>query len=49
MPLITSSGAALSRAMGGIETPRKDHLIKLSKRLDEAANKYGEDVLRLLG
>ncbi|QTL92309.1 replication endonuclease [Aeromonas jandaei] len=36
-------------AMGGIETPRKDHLIKLSKRLDEAANKYGEDVLRLLG
>ncbi|NKD14634.1 replication endonuclease [Aeromonas caviae] len=35
--------------MGGIETPRKDHLIKLSKRLDEAANKYGEDVLRLMG
>ncbi|MFM5811243.1 replication endonuclease [Aeromonas veronii] len=36
-------------AMGGIETPRKDHLIKLSKRLDEGANKYGEDVLRLMG
>lgn len=36
-------------AMGGIETPRKDHLIKLSKRLDVAANKYGEDVLRLMG
>ncbi|MCR4453786.1 replication endonuclease [Aeromonas salmonicida] len=36
-------------AMGGIETPRKDHLIKLSKRLDAAANKYGEDVLRLMG
>ncbi|MGU5714900.1 replication endonuclease [Aeromonas taiwanensis] len=35
--------------MGGIDTPRKDHLIKLSKRLDEAANKYGEDVLRLMG
>ncbi|MFQ2050977.1 replication endonuclease [Aeromonas veronii] len=36
-------------AMGGIETPRKDHQIKLSKRLDVAANKYGEDVLRLMG
>ncbi|WP_439837209.1 replication endonuclease [Aeromonas enteropelogenes] len=36
-------------AMGGIETPRKDHLVKLSKRLDKAANKYGEDVLRLMG
>ncbi|MFM5115159.1 replication endonuclease [Aeromonas hydrophila] len=36
-------------AMGGIETPRKEHLIRLSKRLDEAANKYGEDVIKLLG
>ncbi|MGS4930376.1 replication endonuclease [Aeromonas sp. 25-281] len=36
-------------AMGGIDLPRKEHLIRLSKRLDEAANKYGEDVLRLMG
>lgn len=36
-------------AMGGIDAPRKEHLIRLSKRLDEAANKYGEDVLKLLG
>lgn len=36
-------------AMGGIDLPRKQHLIRLSKRLDEAANKYGEDVLRLMG
>ena len=36
-------------AMGGINTPRKEHLIRLSKRLDQAANKYGEDVLKLLG
>lgn len=36
-------------AMGGINLPRKEHLIRLSKRLDEAANKYGEDVLRLMG
>ena len=37
------------KAMGGIDAPRKEHLIRLSKRLDEAANKYGEDVLKLLG
>lgn len=36
-------------AMGGIDLPRKEHLIRLSKRLDEAANKYGEDVLKLMG
>ncbi|WFC12693.1 replication endonuclease [Aeromonas salmonicida] len=36
-------------AMGGIDAPRKEHLIRLSKRLDEAANKYGEDVIKLLG
>ncbi|MFG0835476.1 replication endonuclease [Aeromonas bivalvium] len=36
-------------AMGGIEAPRKEHLIRLSKRLDAGANKYGEDVLRLMG
>ncbi|WP_323951291.1 replication endonuclease [Aeromonas veronii] len=41
--------ARFVEAMGGIDTPRKDHLIKLSKRLDVAANKYGEDVLRLMG
>ncbi|MCF5838769.1 replication endonuclease [Aeromonas veronii] len=44
-----NSWARFVEAMGGIETPRKDHLIKLSKRLDEGANKYGEDVLRLMG
>ena len=36
-------------AMGGIDAPRKEHLIRLSKRMDEAANKYGEDVIKLLG
>ncbi|MGL6487991.1 replication endonuclease [Aeromonas hydrophila] len=36
-------------AMGGIDLPRKEHLIRLSKRLDKAANKYGEDVLKLMG
>ncbi|WP_440893691.1 replication endonuclease [Aeromonas dhakensis] len=36
-------------AMGGIDLPRKEHLIRLSKRLDEAANKYREDVLKLMG
>ncbi|MBL0660560.1 replication endonuclease [Aeromonas dhakensis] len=36
-------------AMGGINLPRKEHLIRLSKRLDEAANKYGEDALKLMG
>lgn len=36
-------------AMGGIDLLRKEHLIRLSKRLDEAANKYGEDVLKLMG
>ena len=36
-------------AMGGIDLPRKEHLIRLSKRLDETANKYGEDVLKLMG
>ncbi|MND72665.1 Bacteriophage replication protein GPA [compost metagenome] len=36
-------------AMGGIDAPRKEHLIHLSKRMDEAANKYGEDVIKLLG
>ncbi|WP_426698121.1 replication endonuclease [Aeromonas hydrophila] len=36
-------------AMGGIDLPRKEHLIRLSKRLDKAANKYGEDALKLMG
>ncbi|HIC8860091.1 TPA: replication endonuclease [Aeromonas hydrophila] len=36
-------------AMGGIDLPRKEHLIRLSKHLNEAANKYGEDVLKLMG
>lgn len=37
------------KAMGGLLTPRKEHLIQLAKRLDVGANKYGEDVQRLLG
>ncbi|MBZ6064681.1 replication endonuclease [Aeromonas schubertii] len=37
------------KAMGGLMAPRSEHLIQLSKRLDEGANKYGEDVLRLMG
>ena len=41
--------ARFIEVMGGIEMPRKEHLIRLSKRLDAGANKYGEDVLRLMG
>ncbi|PTT44897.1 replication endonuclease [Aeromonas sp. HMWF016] len=37
------------KAMGGIMLPRAEHLIKLSKRLESEATRYGEDRLRLMG
>ncbi|MGL5948167.1 MAG: replication endonuclease [Aeromonas sp.] len=36
-------------AMGGIDAPRSAHLVRLSKQVAEQGNKYGEDVLKLLG
>lgn len=41
--------AAYVNAMGGIYAARKDHLIKLSHLVKEAANKYGEDIRKLTG
>lgn len=45
----TASWRRFVDAMGGIDLPRKQHLVQLSRRLDEAATCYGEDVKRLMG
>ncbi|WP_445399920.1 replication endonuclease [Zobellella sp. An-6] len=45
----TGKWAQFVEAMGGIDSPRRDHLIKLAHIIKPASSKYGEDVARLLG
>ncbi|ATG75770.1 replication protein [Zobellella denitrificans] len=45
----TGKWAQFVEAMGGIDSPRRDHLIKLAHIIKPAASKYGEDVAKLLG